>query len=176
MNPNEKNKPMKRGLWQIAAYVIVNILISAATMLLVLILWDRRAQPAELPCVPQGSVPVENTQPQVAAIPPLEQVVITIQIIYGAGYVNNEQLVMQRVGEDDLELQGWWLEDEDGARYDFPSGLMLKPGAELLLNSRGGDDTPLELFWNRSEAVWRSGETARLYDPLGNLRSEYALP
>jgi hypothetical protein len=176
MKPTKKNKPMKRGLWQIAAYVIVNILISAATMLLVLMLWDRRTQPVELPCVPLGSVPVENSQPQVAAIPPLEQVVITIQIIYGAGYVENEQLVLQRVGEGDLELQNWWLEDQEGTRYDFPSGLKLKPGAKLLLNSRGGEDTPLEVFWNRTEPVWGAGETARLYDPLGNLRAEYTLP
>ncbi|NSW52541.1 MAG: lamin tail domain-containing protein [Anaerolineae bacterium] len=170
------HKPVQRSIAQLLPYVIVNILVSAATMLLVLLLWQSAAQPQALPCVPQSTVPAETAQPQVAAIPPLEQVVITIPIVYGAGYVNNEQLVLERVGEGNLELYGWWLEDEDGNRYDFPPGLMLKSGAELLLNTRAGDDTPLELFWGRSEAVWTSGETARLYDPLGNLRAEYSLP
>lgn len=167
---------MKFNIKQLLAYIGINILISAATMLLVLYLWQR-AEPDNLPCTTvENPSSLSQSTPIVAAIPPLETEVIQIEVIYGVTYTEDEQVVLRRVGEGDLNMSGWWLEDENGSRYDFPASLTLNPGAELLLNTRHGSNTPLELFWGQNSAVWQNGETARLFDPLGNLRASFEIP
>ncbi|MBN2048012.1 MAG: lamin tail domain-containing protein [Anaerolineaceae bacterium] len=176
---------MKRNLIQLAAYVLLNILVSATTVLFVLLLWDQRGQPTmvETYCPPldlaaSAAEVADNEQTasaQLPPIPPLEETVLEIEIIYGAGYVQDEQVVVRHVGEGDLELRGWWLEDEDGNRFPFPV-LTMKPNSMVQINSRGGADTAMDLFWSRAEAIWRKGETARIYDPMGNLRAQYLIP
>lgn len=172
---------MKKGLVQLLAYIFLNILVSAAAMLLVLILWNQRF-PSTLcpPCtLPEGNSTIQlekETQYPAISIPPLEQEVLRIEIIYGSGYLQDEQIILQRVGEGDLYMAGWYLVDEEENRYDFPGQLVLKPGAEIQLNSRSGQDTAVELFWNSGSVLWQVGETARVYDPLDNLRAEFTIP
>jgi len=170
----------KKGLLQLFAYIFLNILVSAATMLLVLILWNQAfPETVCVPCAEEVSVSEQTTQDTVnpaAAIPPLEQEVIQIEIIYGAGHLEDEQVIITRVGQGDLYLAGWFLVDDQDNRYEFPAQLVLKPGAKIQLNSRLGQDSAVELFWNASGALWQSGENARIYDPLGNLRAEYLVP
>jgi hypothetical protein len=126
--------------------------------------------------VSESEQATEDTVNPAAAIPPIEQEVIQIEVIYGAGYLGDEQVIIQRVGQGDLYLAGWYLVDDQENRYEFPAQLVLKPGAEIQLNSRLGQDSAVELFWNASSALWQSGESARIYDPLGNLRAEYMVP
>jgi hypothetical protein len=170
------------GLTQLVAYIFVNILVSAATMFAVLLFWEQRIQQNQSPCVmptlaPSDEAASEGTvEPFVAAIPPLEEEVLRIDNIFGAGYYQEEQVVLVRVGSGDLSLQGWWLEDDQGNRFDFPANLTLKPDATLYLNSRVGESGALSLFWGAEGAVWQIGETAHVYDPLGNLRAEYTIP
>jgi hypothetical protein len=173
-------KPRKAGdLPQLVMYIVVNVLVSAATMLGVLFFWDQRTPKNEnlcLPTIAPAAINNEETaEPTVAAIPPLEQEVIRIEIIYGAGYLQDERVVLQRVGTSDLPLYGWWLEDENGNRFEFPA-VTLKPGATLEVYSRSGDSTVLEFFWGAGRSVWEIGEAARVYDPQGNLRAEYVIP
>ncbi|MEE4194503.1 MAG: lamin tail domain-containing protein, partial [Anaerolineae bacterium] len=178
--PRTRRKPRKSGdLPQLVMYILVNILISAATMLGVLFFWEAR-QPEPIDCVPTIAPEVQTVVqatalPTIASIPPLEQEVIRIEVIYGAEYLQDERVVLQRVGTSDLPMYGWYLEDEDGNRFQFP-GITLKPGAELQIYSRSGDSTVLALFWGASRSIWSVGETARVYDPQGNLRAEYMIP
>lgn len=175
-----RRKPRKSGdLPQLVMYILVNILISAATMLGVLLFWDAR-QPEPVECVPTIAPDLQpvvqaTALPTIASIPPLEQEVIRIEVIYGAEYLQDERVILQRVGTGDLPVYGWYLEDEDGNRFLFP-GITLKPGAELEIYSRSGDSTVLALFWGASRSIWSVGETARVYDPQGNLRAEYVIP
>ena len=178
--PRKQRKKRKYGdMPQLILYIVVNIIISAATMLGVLFFWETR-QPEPIECVPTlgpTSVVMEvpETEPTVASIPPLEQEVIRIEVIYGAEYLQDELVVLQRIGTEDLPVYGWFLEDEDGNRFEFPA-LTLKAGAEVNVYSRSGDSTVLELYWGSARSVWSVGETARIYDPQGNLRAEYVIP
>ena len=178
--PRKRRKKRKYGdMPQLILYIVVNIIISAATMLGVLFFWDSR-QPEPIDCVPTIGptsvvLAVPETEPTVASIPPLEQEVTRIEVIYGAEYLQDELVVLQRVGTEDLPVYGWYLEDEDGNRFEFPA-LTLKAGAEVNVYSRSGDSTVLELYWGSSRSVWSVGETARIYDPQGNLRAEYVIP
>ena len=177
----KKRKRRKSGdLPQLILYIVVNIIVSATTMLVVLFFWDQRMPQNEISCVPTiaptSAVVVEEVaEPTIAAIPPLEQEIIQIEVIYGAGYLQDELVVLKRVGTSDLPLYGWWLEDEDGNRFEFPA-MTLKPGGTLEIYSRGGDSTVLELYWGADRSVWEVGETASVYDPQGNLRAEYLIP
>lgn len=183
--PQRKRQSRKSGdrksgdLGQLIFYIMVNILVSAATMMGVLLFWESR-QPEPVACVPTiaptAAVAQATAQPTIASIPPLEEEVIRIDNIYGAEYLQDERVVLQRVGVSDLPIYGWYLEDEDGNRFEFP-GITLKPGATLEVYSRSGDSTSvLKLFWGAGRSVWEIGETARVYDPQGNLRAEYVIP
>ena len=44
------------------------------------------------------------------------------------------------------------------------------------VHTAGGTDPVIDLYWDGPEAVWGSGESARLYDSQGNLRSVYRVP
>ena len=178
----KSRKPRRKvgGIIPLIAYIVVNIIISAATMLAVLFFWEQRTPSNDDLCVlptiaPTAAAVEEESEPVVAAIPPLEEEVIQIEIIYGAGYLEDEQVVLKRVGTSDLPLYRWRLEDGDGNQFTFPD-LTLKSGATLNVNSRSGDSTVLELFWGADGAIWEQGETARIYDPQGNLRAEYVIP
>ena len=99
-----------------------------------------------------------------------------INIIIGVGDLPTEVVRIQRQGEHELSLLNWTLKDEDGLVYTFQDLRLLKD-AEIRVYSRPGvQKSSTELFWGQSQAVWRHGETARLYDSAGNLRAEYLIP
>jgi hypothetical protein len=177
---NRKSGDRKSGdLGQLIFYIVVNIIVSAATMIGVLLFWEARQPETADGCLPTiaptTAVSEAPPQPTLAAIPPLEEEVIRIEIIYGAGYLQDERVVLERVGSSDLPIYGWYLEDEEGNRFYFPA-VTLKPGATLEVYSRSGESTVLKRFWGASSSVWQIGETARVYDPQGNLRAEFMIP
>jgi hypothetical protein len=154
-------------------YLVTNVIVSALTALLVLVVWNRLTAP-ELPEGLSGSV----TATQAAAPSATQgdfsgQLVITSVI--GAGSLESERVRLEHAGDRDLSLEGWRLEDEDGNRYSFPA-LVLHTGGALSLFSRSGDDSVIELYWDRTEPVWESGEQAVLIDPEGDVQAEYSVP
>ncbi|WP_303774357.1 lamin tail domain-containing protein [Anaerolinea thermophila] len=178
---------MRRPRTSLWLYLLLNVLVSAATMLAVLYAWERthgRAQ-SILPVFPtpvaaQATVTPTAPPPPVEAAPsptpytgePLVQIVAVI----GATDPQQEYVVLKRVGEGDLNMDGWVLRDEDGNELRFPPGLTLFPNGGLLIYTRTGTDTVSELYWNRSEAVWRPGEVVTLVDPAGQVHATYTVP
>jgi hypothetical protein len=166
---------------RIVPYLILNILVSAVTTLIVLTIWDRVQRPtlpaasgsvAEAPAL--TNIPGAGTpQPQVT-LPPLDEPVIRIETVIGAGDLATETVQLQRIGEGDLQLAGWRLEG-NGKTFVFPALTLNKRGS-VRLNTRAGQSTVIELFWGLEEAAWRPGDTITLYDPAGNQRSTYTIP
>jgi hypothetical protein len=172
---------MMRTLKRLLPYLLINILVSAATTLGVLYWWDQN-QPAEaLPVVPQvtpmAASPATNPQqPRIVPTPPpLDQPVIEINNVFGVGDLETEAVRLQRVGEGELWMTGWQLKDRDGNVYIFPELLLNKDGA-VEVNSKSGDDTVIELHWGLTRAAFNPGEEVTLYDPQGNLRSKFLIP
>jgi hypothetical protein len=154
-------------------YLVINVIVSALTALLVLVVWNRLTAP-ELPEGLTGSVTATEPAGPTATQGDFNgQLAITSVI--GAGSLESERARIEHVGDRDLSLEGWRLEDEDGNRYSFPA-LVLHPGAALSLFSRSGDDSVTELYWDRSEPIWESGEQAILIDPDGDVQAEYTVP
>lgn len=192
-------------------YLLLNILVSAATTLAVLWAWDNvwgaprksagppapLAQKTDQPQAPDAtkslsvSPILENSQtatgtlaiPQETAGPsetplPADARLIEIASIVGAGDPKQEVVLLKRVGEGNLRMVGWKLVGEHKNTYTFPEQpeLMLYKDGAVQVYTRDGTDTVTEVYWNRSEAAWRSGELVRLLDPQGNERAVFQIP
>jgi hypothetical protein len=100
---------------------------------------------------------------------------VVIETVIGPGELDFERVVFRRIGDGDLSLSGWHLEDGTGKEYVFPS-LTLYKGGGINLYSRPGQDTVVDLFWGLNSPIWRSGKTVSLYDAQKNLRATYTVP
>lgn len=166
-------------------YIILNIFISAATTLLVLVIWNQLHK-TDLP-KPSGSLegyalPPTQVQPTLAAcpadladLPPIDQSVIQIENIIGSGDVQNEIVELKRVGNGQLCLTGWTLKDQEGNTFIFPN-LVLNSEATIDVNTRTGRNSVTELYWGLQSPAWKSGETATLVDTGGNIRAVFVIP
>ena len=156
-------------------FLLVNILISAATTVVVLILWTRAnpSQQLTIQLPPDMDMPSTQAIPQ-PTLPSLNESVIAITNVFGAGNIDSEYIVLERVGQGDLDLSGWYLIDEKGNKFVFPTFDLMQ--GELEIHSRSGVDSANKLYWNASEAMWSSGEIARVLDPQGQERSAFTIP
>ncbi|RPJ43401.1 MAG: hypothetical protein EHM21_11585 [Chloroflexi bacterium] len=187
------------------AYLLLNILVSAATTLVVLWAWDYTRSLREAPqqvlspaltqstaagvavsstvpveaatALPLPTLPVETAGPT-ETLPPTDQPLIQILSVVGAGDLEHEVVMLKRIGEGNLSMAGWMLQGEDKNTYTFPEQpeLTLYRDGAVQVYTKTGTDTVTEVYWNRSEAAWRSGELVRLLDPEGAERATYRVP
>ena len=159
---------------RLGRYLVINVIVSVLTTLAVLLIWNRLTAPQP----PEGlegvlSTPAAEAGP--TATPGVFENQLAINAVIGAGALENERVLIEHVGDRDVSLEGWRLQDEDGTRYSFPA-LVLHPGAALTLYSRQGADSVTDLYWDREQALWESGELAALFDPDGEIQFEYVVP
>ena len=165
-------------------YLLLNVILSAAATLTVLVLWQR-AHP--LPVIPGGSLPptvqasstpLIQDNPVVESTPrptfPPGQVLATMNV-FGTGTLDNELVKITSSSEASLPMAGWKLEDGQGNSYVFPV-LDLNPGGAVQVHTGPGDDTPIDLYWGRDTPVWQVGKTVTLRDDQGNVRSTFTIP
>ncbi len=123
------------------------------------------------------TIAVETPQP-IETLPPAGQPVIQIVSGVGAGDLDQEVVMLKRVGEGNLSMVGWKLQGERENTYVFPQQpelILYKDGA-VQVYTKAGTDTVTEVYWNRTESAWRSGELIRLLDPQGIERASYRVP
>jgi hypothetical protein len=167
-------------------YLLLNIIVSAATTLAVLAIWDALnpatlARPVALPPLraEQQAPPlvITSTEPSPTLPPPGEKVIEIISVV-AAGDLDQEQVMLRRAGEGNLLMTGWKLVGERGNAFVFPAQpeLILYQGGALEIFSHTGDNTPTEVYLDREEAAWQMGETIRLLDTAGNERALYKIP
>ena len=162
---------MKRWL----PFLIVNIIVSAATTLLVLTIWNQvnTANSYKIETTPISQSGGTTTEIQ-AELPPLDTPVIKIANVFAAGDLQNELLVVERVGEGDLNLSGWQIIDQNKNAFVFPAIDLVK--GQISIYSRSGVDTPNVLFWASNQAIWSQGEQVRIYDSAGQERAIFEIP
>lgn len=172
-------------------YVVLNILVSACTTLAVMYFWDRQnhssapilpslafftsGTPTAIPTptiqvAPSEAAP-KPTLPSTGELPRL----IVIDNIFGVGNLNDEILLLKRVGEGELTLTNWRLDDGGGNSFTFPD-LMLYPGGAVQVHTAPGTNSAVDLYWGHDAAVWQIGKVATLYDDQGNVRATYRVP
>jgi len=100
---------------------------------------------------------------------------IVIREIEQPGSVSGETVILTNLGEV-VNLAGWTLSDGRNYRYTFPD-VTLFPDAEINLHTGAGTDTPSDLYWGESDAVWAAtGTVAYLRDATGKLIATYRVP
>ena len=101
---------------------------------------------------------------------------IAIAGITDAGVLDTEAVQIVNNGAELQSLLGWTVRDEDNNAYTFGDVSIFGEGAGILLHSRAGSDSPLELFWGLEEPAWRSGETLTLWDAAQQVVATYVVP
>lgn len=162
---------MKRR--QLILYLLLNVFVSACVTSGILFWYDRNYR-ASLAPAGQGIVPNGAANPA-QTISPQDKIPVQIESIVGAGTLSVETAVIHYNGSGQLNLAGWQLKDEDGNAFTFPQ-LTLYQNGSVQVHTAAGTNTVIDLYWGAPEAVWSSGENARLYDPQGNLRAFYRVP
>jgi hypothetical protein len=163
---------MKR-LWP---FLILNVLVSAATVLIVLLIWNASHPSAVVPGLDGKSSPaaaLPTTPPP--TLPAISEPLFSIGNVFGAGDLDNEYIHFLYLGSDPLNLQNWKIKDTHQHSYTFPAFVIYKNGA-FDLYTRSGANSTIELYMAQTNALWQSGETITLVDPDGNTRLTYQVP
>ena len=137
---------------------------------------------AFLPSVPPDQLPADDAQVSSqravdasTPVPTSPSFDVKIAGITSAGALSSEAVQIANYSSLVINLDGWRIESEHGAVYTF-GALSLFPGSGVVLFSGSGTDTSVALYWNQPQAVWQSGETARLYNSEGDLLSQFQVP
>ncbi len=148
-------------------YLLLNIFVSALVTGTIIFFYDR-AHVANCP-TPQAGLP---------AVTAASGENINILGVIGAGALADERVIIQNTGTVKITLTGWSLADDKGLVYKFPQSpeLTLYPAASLQVHTKSGDDKPSDVYWNRAEPVWTSGELVVLYDDESVARAFYRVP
>ncbi|MBN1231098.1 MAG: lamin tail domain-containing protein [Anaerolineales bacterium] len=171
----------KNKLWP---FILLNIVVSAVTMSIVLLIWSRVAlrNTVDNPALPtpqsNQTISKSTNEPESGVDSFLEYDWVgklEIITVTGLGDLETERVRLQYNGEGEAMLLGWMLQDEDNNNFTFPA-LRLHDGAVVTIYTKSGEDTVFELYWNQSKSVWRSGEEVTLVDPDGKAYTQYLIP
>jgi hypothetical protein len=164
-------------------YILLNVFISACVTGTILYWYDRnlKATSSSVPSPQTQSFDFAQDKPEAAAavpeanLSPNRDIPIEIVSVVGADNLGLEVVILRYLGEGQLDLTNWQLKDEDGNIFLFPSIIFFKDGA-VQIHTASGTNTVVDLYWNMTAPVWKSGETAGLYDANGNLIVTYKVP
>ena len=165
-------------------YVVLNIIVSAVTILIVLYLWENTRLKNLLFDMPDQTAEQSMPASSLDTAEETSNLIIEIGEVGGVGNLATEYIRLVRPGtdaEDTVSLQGWRIRDERDQEYSIleQSGL-----ASLELHSQGavniytktGDSNPIELYLGLSDPIWQPGETVTLIDPQGEIHDTYLIP
>ncbi len=158
---------------KLAYYLLLNAFVSACVTGTILFWYDRNYRALSQSSVQQAAPSNGDSAPANTDLQ--TDIPVNISSVVGAGTLDSEIVVVKFEGEGQLDLASWQLKDEDGNTFTFPK-LTLYPDGAVQIHTASGTDTVIDLYWGIGEAVWSSGENARLFDAQGNLRAVYRVP
>ncbi len=158
---------------RLVTFLLLNILVSACVTGTILFWYDRNLKatsslPAFAP--PSDLRPAASVSRPIAASSDLQ-----IVSIVGADNLGAEVVILRYLGDGQIDLSNWQLKDEDGNIFLFPAITLVNGGA-VQIHTSAGANTVVDLYWGMSTPIWKSGETASLYDASGNLIVTYKVP
>ena len=166
-------------------YILLNILISAATTLIVLLIWQAThpvpeiASPSALSGTPSGTSSAPDAAADVNAQPTPEfvqdDVQVVIRSVVGAGNLDMEYVQILNQSDGAVNLNGWQLQNGRGQHFTFPAMILNQDGA-VEVHSKAGTSTVIELYWQSENPIWQSGDSVTLVDPEGTIQATYQIP
>lgn len=163
-------------------YLILNILVSAATTLTVLLVWQAthpRPEIVNAPSPPSTGQTDDRESTIETPLPTLDFVQqdyqVNIRTVVGAGDLAMEYVEIVNQSEGAVDLTGWQLINPDGVRFEFPALILNQAGA-VEVHSKTGQNTVIELFWQADAPLWNAGDTVTLQDTEGAVQATYSIP
>ncbi len=164
---------MKR-LWP---YLLLNVAISALTMLAVLLIWNATHRTPAFSA--SDEIPVDVTREVTViptrTLPAKTEELFAIDAIIGAGDLASEYVHIKYLGSEPLDLQGWQIYKGNQKVFTFPAFVIYKGGA-FDLYTRSGSASAIDLYIGRSSALWSGGDMLYIKDPEGYERLRYRVP
>ena len=174
---------------RIFPYILLNIFISALTVLVVLWIWERTHPSPQLagerafvpeansstPSINAEDPSIPDEDPAAALTFVTEDVLADIHAIVGPGNLEVEYVEIHNQSQGSIDMTGWQLTDQDGQAFVFPS-LILNQGGAVKVLSKKGNNTVIELYWQSEVPIWQSGETASLLNADGETITTYSIP
>lgn len=99
---------------------------------------------------------------------------VTIREIKSPGTASVEQVILTNLSGQ-VNLAGWTMTDGEGNKFTFPNLTLLSNG-EVTVHTGKGTNTPVDLYWGQTDALWSKGKVAYLRDPAGKLIATYQVP
>ena len=155
-------------------FLLLNVFVSACVTGTILFWYDRneRATSSAPAFAPQTQLEPAASVPEAVANSNSN---VQIVSVVGADNLGAEVVILRYLGEGQVDLSNWQLKDEGGNIFIFPA-ISLVNGGAVQIHTAAGTNTVVDLYWNLSAPVWKSGETASLYDASGNLIVVYKVP
>jgi len=165
-------------------YLVLNIVVSAVTIIGVLYLWENTRLKNLL--FASGDLPGETSAEDITSGSPesAQDLLIEIGEAGGIGNLATEYVRLVRPGadpEDTISLQGWSIKDENNHQYNIldqsgVASLDLHGQGAVNIYTKEGDSNPIELYLDLSDPIWEPGETVTLLDPDGEVHDSYLIP
>jgi len=165
-------------------YVVLNIVVSAITIIGVLYLWENTKIKNLL--FDSSDIPAEVSSggPSSDEVAVLENLLIEIGEVGGIGNLATEDVRLVRPGSepgDTISLQDWSIKDENNHQYNIleqsgVASLDLHGQGAVNIYTKEGDSNPIELYLDLSDPIWQPGETVTLIDPEGEVHDTYIIP
>jgi hypothetical protein len=170
-------------------FVLLNIIVSALTTWLVASLLLKNYVPvADVPAADTEQTdadaaedlsgveaPVQGEDNPSGETIPVVVGQLEIDTVIGAGDLETERVLVRHIGDQEVMLVGWQLQDEDGHVFNFPALTMFSGGA-VTVYTKAGTNTVVEMYWSQQEAVWSEGESVFLVDPNGDVQAVFTVP
>jgi hypothetical protein len=170
-------------------FILLNILVSAlVTWIVASLVLKNYAPAAEAPAADTGQsaldeaddlsgveAPVQGEDNPSGESVPVAVGQLEIETVIGAGDLETEKVLVRHVGDQEVMLLGWQLQDEDGHVFFFPA-LTMFSGGRVRVFSKAGANNVVDLYWGQAEAVWSVGETVYLVDPNGDVQAVFEVP
>lgn len=162
-------------------FLLLNVLVSAATILAVLWFWQHRAtSPRPLATLPPAATPTLQAQKtqemNVTGEPkPDSEGLLNIEGVFGAGDLNVEYILIRNQSDASINLNGWSISSDSGKSLELPKLILNKNGA-VRLYSKHGTNSVIELYWNSDLALWKSGDEIFLIDASGQKQASWQVP
>ncbi len=169
---------MMKFLKKTLPFILLNILVTAATLLAVLYFWQQKnplpkTEPTQPIITPiQGGQSPSLTTPTAQI---LKDRLLRIEGVFGAGDIQVEYILLRNPSENAVDLAGWRIISDGGRNYRFPN-LTLYPKGAVSIYTGPGTDTVTELHWNSDTALWVSGDLLTLFDSQGNEHTQFKVP
>ena len=171
-------------------YLLINILVSAVTTLIVLWIWELANPRPELEGIIEADASAVITdqtelfhqgsenEPAIDDVgSSFENQVndVHIRLVVGAGNLDVEYVEIINQGDKPVDLTGWQLVNQREQVFTFPT-MILNSNGTIIIYSKSGINTVMELFWQSDSPIWQSGETVWLKNSNSEIITTYSIP